>query len=185
MPSPEQALARYADAIERGDVEALYSMMNADSRRTLSRQQLSEVLSSQKEELTQHAAALRAPERSLRAHAEVRFADGEIVALTLRDGAFKLSAADALPAAARTPEQALGQLRRVLARRSYPGLLRLLSPATRAAVERDVRALVTGLIDPDALLIEVVGDRAVVEVPGEHQVRLKRQHGIWHVEDFY
>src|SRR5690606_38469092 len=114
----------------------------------------------------------------------VRYDDGEVVTLDLEEGGFRVTAADALPAAAKTPEQALGQLRRVLARRSYAGLLRVLSPRTRAAIEQDLRTLVDGLEEPDSLDVEIVGDRATVTVPGGHHVILQRQDGVWHVDDW-
>ena len=106
------------------------------------------------------------------------------VALDLDEGRFHVTAADALPAAATTPEQALGQLRKVLARRSYVGLLQVLSPKTRAAMEADLQSLVEGLDEPGALDVQVVGDSAVIQVPGGHRVELRRQDGIWYVDDF-
>lgn len=78
----------------------------------------------------------------------LRCADGEEAALELRDGRFRVTAARALPGRAKTPEEALDQLRRVLARRSYAGLMRVVSPATRASMEADLRALVDGLDNP-------------------------------------
>ncbi|MCL2448413.1 MAG: hypothetical protein FWD17_05650, partial [Polyangiaceae bacterium] len=71
-----------------------------------------------------------------------------------------------------------------LARRSYAGLLRVLSPTTRAAVESNVRALVDGLTESEGLPIQLNGDAALVPVPGGHQVKLRREGGIWRVDDF-
>lgn len=173
----------YAAALERGDAEALYAMLSEESRRAISREELASVLKSQRPELSEHAAALASSDRVVDARAEVRFGDGEVVALDLDDGGFRVTAADALPAAAKTPEQALGQLRQVLARRSYAGLLRVLSPKTRAAVEHDLRSLVEGLAEPDALDVDVVGDTATVTVVGGHRVDLRREDGVWYVDD--
>jgi hypothetical protein len=116
--------------------------------------------------------------------AKVQYADGEEAALALEEGQFRIDAADALPAEARTPVQALGQLRRVLARRSYAGLIRVLSPRTRAAIEEDLRTLVEGLERAEGLDLEVTGDEATAHIPGGHIVRLHREGGVWHVEDF-
>lgn len=177
-------MAVYARAVREGDTAAIYAMMSDESRRTISLEELRRVMRDQKTELTQHAESLTSGERTVTAHAEVRYADGEVVSLDLDGGRFKVTAADALPAAATTPAQALGHLRRVLARRSYQGLLRVLSPRTRAAIERDLRSLVDGLTDPESLVIDVVGDSATVEIPGGHRVKLRREDGIWHVDDF-
>src|SRR5581483_8303244 len=112
-------------------------------------------------ELAEEGRSLAAKDVRSEATARLRFADGEEAALDLRSGRFYVTSAGALPGGARTPEEALDQLRRVLARRSYAGLLRLLSPATRAAIENDVRALVDGLSEPAALPVQVTGDAAV------------------------
>ncbi len=118
------------------------------------------------------------------ATARLRFADGEEAALELREGRYWVTAAGALPGGARTPEEALDQLRRVLARRSYAGLMRVLSPATRASIENDLRGLVEGLDASDTLPVQVTGDSAVVNVPGGHLVKLRREAGVWRVDDF-
>src|SRR5208283_3790425 len=126
----------------------------------------------------------QSPQVRVEATARLRYADGEEAALELREGRYWVTAAGALPGGARTPEEALEQLRRVLARRSYAALMRVLSPATRAAVESDVRALVDGLSAPGTLTVQVLGDAAVVPVPGGHLVKLRREAGVWRNEDF-
>jgi hypothetical protein len=50
-------------------------------------------------------------------------------------------------------------------------------------MEGDIRALVEGLEDPRSLDVRVKGDRADVELPGGHSVSLKREGGVWRVED--
>lgn len=187
VPEPEPAVTAYAAAVQAGDVDAVYAMMSEESRRAMSKDELAQILREQKAELKEHAEGLTSPERTLRARAEIRYRDGELVTLDLdeEEGAFRITAADALPAAATSPEQALGQLRKVLARRSYQGLLRVLSPKTRAAIEEDLRSLVEGLEQPESLDIDVTGDKASVLVPGGHRVRLVRKDGVWHVDDFF
>jgi len=184
VPEPVVVVDAYANAIERGDADALWVLMSEQSRRTVSREELRRVLAEQKDELKQHAADLASGDRVVNAQAEVRFADGEVVSLDLDDGEFRVAAADGLPAAAKTPLQALHQLRRVLARRSYAGLLRVMSPRTRASLEHDLRSLVEGLTEPEALDVDVRGDVATVLVPGGHEVRMRREDGIWYIDDF-
>jgi len=184
IPEPAPVVEAYARAVEQQDAAALYSMMSSESRRAVSERELSRVLGEQREELRAHVAGVRSATRVLAARAQVRYADGEVVSLDLADDGFRVTAADALPASARSPEQALGQLRRVLARRSYSGLVRVLSPRTRAALERDLRSLVQGLREPDALRVDVVGDSATVELSGGHRVTLRREDGVWYVDDF-
>ncbi len=184
VPDPDPAITAYTEAIRRGDADAIYEMMSEESKRAISRDELRRIVKDQRKELNEHVSGLDSPERNVKARAQVRYDDGEVVTLDLFEGGFLVTAADALPAAARTPAQALGQLRRVLARRSYAGLLRVLSPRTRSAIESDLRSLVEGLDDPETLDIEVEGDKADVRVPGGHQVKLRREDGVWQVDDF-
>jgi hypothetical protein len=184
VPDPRGAVDAYARAAERGDADALYGMMTTASRQARSREQVRAVVTDERAELAEQARGIAGKDVRVEATARLRFADGEEAALDLHDGRYWITAAGALPGGARTPEEALDQLRRVLARRSYAGLLRLLSPATRAAVENDLRALVDGLGEPATLPVQVTGDAAVVSVPGGHRVKLRREGGVWRIDDF-
>lgn len=185
IPDPKDAVAEYAAAAARGDADAIYDMMSDKGRRALSRDEVRKIVADEKSELGDRGKAVTAPGVVVKSHARLRFADGEDATLVLGDdGAFRITSADALPAGARTPEQALDQLRRVLARRSYAGLMRVLSPATRSAIEGDLRSLVVGLEHPEGLEVQVAGDSASVQIPGGHEVKLRREAGVWHVEDF-
>jgi hypothetical protein len=184
VPDPRTAAAAYADAAARGDGAALYAMMTAGSRQARSQGDVEKMIASERTELAEQAKDLTRGDVRIEATARLRYADGEEAALELREGRYWITAAGALPGGARTPEEALEQLRRVLARRSYAALMRVLSPGTRAAVENDLRSLVDGLADPASLSVEVTGESAVVPVPGGHQVKLKRDGGVWRVDDF-
>jgi hypothetical protein len=184
VPDPKAAADAYARAAERGDADAIYGMMTASAQRERSRDEVRTIVKDERAELAEEARALSAKDGRVEATARLRFADGEEAALDLADGRFAVTSAGALPGGARTPEEALDQLRRVLARRSYAGLMRVLSPATRASIEQDLRALVTGLDHPETLPVTLAGDAATIAVPGGHHVRLKRESGVWRVDDF-
>jgi hypothetical protein len=184
VPDPHAAAQAYASAATRGDGDALYAMMSTPAQQERSRDDVKRMIAEEHEELAQQGKELARADVRVEATARLRYADGEEAALELRQGRYWVTAAGALPGGARTPEEALEQLRRVLARRSYAGLMRVLSPATRAAVENDLRALVDGLTEPATLPVKANGDAAVVSVPGGHQVKLKREDGVWRVEDF-
>jgi hypothetical protein len=184
VPDPRDAARAYAAAAARGDADALYAMMSLPSRQARSKDDVKRMVAEEHEELAQQGKELASPDVRVEATARLRYADGEEAALELREGRYWVTAAGALPGGARTPEEALEQLRRVLARRSYAGLMRVLSPATRAAIENDLRTMVDGLTEPGSLPVQVNGDAAVVNVPGGHQVKLKREGGVWRVEDF-
>jgi hypothetical protein len=183
-PDPRQAAQAYAEAAAHGDARALYAMMSTSARRDRSSDDVARVVADERAELAEQGAALAQPGARVMATARLRYPDGEEAALDLRDGRYWVTSAGALPGGGRTPEEAIAQLRRVLARRSYAGLMRVLSPATRAAIEKDVRSFVDGLNEPATLPVQVTGDAATVPVPGGHQVKLRREDGIWRVEDF-
>lgn len=184
LPDPRAAAEEYARAAERGDADAIYGMLTTSAQQSRSREDIQRLVAEQRAELAAQAKELTARDTRVEAIARLRYEDGEEAHLELRDGRFWVTAAGALPGGSRTPEQALEQLRRVLARRSYAGLMRVLTPSTRAAIEQDLRSLVEGLERPDTLEVEVSGDAATVEVPGGHSVKLKREGGVWRVEDF-
>lgn len=184
IPSPDPTLRAYAEAVRRGDSKAIYGLLSEKSQQTLGREGVEKAVTDAKEELAEQAAAAMSPAARMDATARLKYGDGEEASLEFEDGVFRVGSADALPAGAKTPAQALEQLRKVLARRSYAGLMRVLSKETRRAMEDDLRSLVEGLERPDGLDVKVTGDRAVVQVSGGHQVKLKRENGIWRIEDF-
>jgi hypothetical protein len=159
-------------------------MLSLPSRQARSLAQVRDIVFSERRELAQQAEQISARDSRVQATARLKYADGEVATLDLYDGRYWVSTAGALPGAGRTPEETLDALRRVLARRSYAGLLRVLSPTTRAAIEHDLRALVDGLADPGALPLRTTEDTATVSVPGGHQVTLRREDGFWKVDDF-
>jgi hypothetical protein len=184
MPDPRAAVLAYEAAAAKGDAKAIYGMLSERSRKALKVADVERMVADERAELANQAQAVADPGAMVRASARVRYADGEDATLDLEEGGFRVSSADGLPAAARSPREALEQLRRALARRSYAGLMRVLSPATRSAVEGDLRSLVDGLSHPDGLDVQISGDVASVQIQGGHYVKLRRDGGAWKVEDF-
>lgn len=184
IPDPKDAVQAYADAAAKGDADAIYEMLSEKSKRGLSKDEVKKLVADERAELSDQAKAVTAPGVVVKARAKVRYGDGEDASLELEGDEFRIATADALPAGARTPQQALSQLRRVLARRSYAGLMQVLTSATRSAIEADLRSLVQGLEEPEALEVDQTGDSATVQIPGGHKVKLKREGGVWRVEDF-
>ncbi len=184
VPDPRDAARAYAEAAERGDADAILAMTTAASRRAAGDEALKARIADERAELADQGRELARADLRVEAAARLRYADGEEAALDLRAGQYRVTAAGTIPGGGRTPGEALDQLRRALARRSYGALMRVLSPTTREAVEGDLRRLVEGLDEPRALPVEVSGDAALVKVPGGHQVKLRRDGGVWRVEDF-
>lgn len=184
LPDPKVAAREYAAAVEQGDSAAVYSMLTSDAQRAQGKQGVERLVRESKAEITRAAKAAASPDSKVEMLATVRFEDGEQAELSVENGEFHVQSAGALPHGARTPAQALAELRQALARRSYAGILRVLSSESRSALDNDLRSLVDGLEQAETLDVKVTGDRAEVRVPGGHSVKLKREAGIWRIEDF-
>jgi hypothetical protein len=184
IPDPRAAATAYAEAAQRGDASAIYRMLSSNAQRNYGQEGVRKLVADTREELRQQGKALASEKTSSHTEAVVRYADGEQAELVLQGGVLKIDAVAALPAGARTPAEALDELRQGLARRSYSGLMRVLTSESRSALENDMRSLVDGLDRPETLEVKVKGDAAEVEVPGGHSVTLKREAGVWRVEDF-
>ncbi|HLV68257.1 MAG TPA: hypothetical protein VKY73_20715 [Polyangiaceae bacterium] len=183
VADPSTTVRAYAEAARRGDAEALYALLSKRSQRDLGLRGTQRLVREARGELRESAAALQKEGIEIDVIATIPYDDGERAVLELEDGVFRVGSADALPAAARTPREALGALRRALARRSYAAFVRLLSAETQSALESDLDALVRGLEDPETLDVRVQGDRAEVELSGGHVVKLRRELGVWRIED--
>ncbi len=181
---PQSAAQRYAQAVKRAMLQAIYAMLTKSSQRRYGLAGTQALVAGSARELRAQASALAGPGVEVQATAELRFADGESVVLVLDEGRFRVGSAGTLPAQGSTVPEALAALRRALSERSYSALLRLLSAQTRAAIERDLGSLVEGLEHPESLELEEDGDAASVSVPGGHIIKLRREGGVWRVEDF-
>lgn len=184
IPDPRVAAQQWADAVERGDGAAAYELLTAEARRAQGRKGVAELLARHREELKAAAQATASRQARLETLAELSLPHDSAAKIVVEDGQFRVAAAGAFPAAASTPLDALRELREVLARRSFSGLLRVLSRETALALSDGVEELVGALDEPSALEIAVDGRRAIARLPGGHQVELVREDGVWRVKDF-
>lgn len=184
LPDPRVAAQAYARAAERGDAQAIYGMLTKEAQRTYGRAGTRQLVTDERAELRRAGRALASPNTTVRATARVRYSDGEVATLQIDNGRFRVASADALPAGARTPTEALAEFRKVLAERSYSGLMRVLTLEKRSSVNTDLRSLVMGLDQPETLDVKINGNTAEVRIPGGHLIKLKREEGVWRVDDF-
>ena len=185
VPDPKEAAEAYANAAEKGDADAIWSMLSTRSKATTSKGEIDQSVKTSRAELADQAKDVRKNDGSIVAVARLRYADGSEAALTLEGGTFAIASAGMLPGGGATAQEALAALRDVLRRRSYPALLRLLSPELRASVEAQLRGLVEALDDPSAIAIPPgSGDDIEIKLSNGHRVRLRREQGTWYVENF-
>jgi hypothetical protein len=184
MPDPRDAARAYARAAAAGDADALYEMMTSEGRQSHGREGVQRLVEETRPELERRSQSLSRGPLVAEARAELGYADGEVAVLELEEGTFRVGAAATLPAGATTPQQALVELRRALAQRSYATLSRALADGTRRHLEDQLSSLVRSLEDPEAADVSIQGDRATVTLPEGHLVSLRREQGVWKVEDF-
>jgi hypothetical protein len=150
----------------------------------LGREGVKQVLERDRKELIAAATSATAVNARVETLARVTYSGERSASLVLEDGRFRIAAAAALPAHAATPEDALEELREVLARRSFAGLLRVLTADAGRALDAQLASVVDALGDPATVEIEVDGRRATARLPGGHTVKLEREDGAWRVRDF-
>jgi hypothetical protein len=184
VPEPREALQRYETAVREKNAAALHALLSADARRAVSVEDVKRWLEQSQPELQRRARVLVSPDSQWTTRATVRYVDGETATLTLEQGEFKVDAAAALPASARTPQEALSHLRRALAGRNYPALTRILTPDSARALESKFSGLVNALEQPQALPVQVEGNRASVVTADGHRIELEQEDGVWRVRDF-
>jgi hypothetical protein len=184
IPDPRATARLWERAVQAGDETAIYSLLRDAARRAQGRQGVARLLREHRAELQALARSVLLPNARLDTSAEVAYAEDRTARVVLEGGRFKVAAAGALPAAAASPRDALGELREVLARRSFAGLLRVLTRDTAQVLEGSMQDLVNALDEPSALEIEIEGRHATARLPGGHTVQLEHEDGVWRVKDF-
>jgi hypothetical protein len=184
MPDPRVAAREWDEALRRDDRKAIYEMLTAESQRAYGPRGVDKALGENRSEISALAQAASSTGARLRATAMLGYGDGQVAELVLEDGRFRLLGDEALPLDAKSPVDALRQLRAALQRRSYGALLRLLSRETRWMIESELQALVDALEEPGGLQIKVEGRRAKATLPGGHTVTLEHEDGVWTIKDF-
>ena len=187
VPDPKTAAQAWADAAERGDADAMHGMLTKRSQAELSKAEVSRIVKESGGELKDQAVALRKVADRHVTVAMLHYTDGTSVALTLENGVFRVAHAGFVPGGGATPEQAATAFHDVLKRRSYPGILRLLSPTLRAAVEGQLKGLETALDQPGWSVTPSPSgnaDEAEIKLQNGHRIKLKRIDGVWYIDNF-
>jgi len=184
MPDPKLAAQRWSEALVRGDADAVYGLLSESARQSLGRDGVRQLLDRDRKELIAAATAATSANAHLETVARVAYSGERSASVVLEDGRFRVAAAAAFPARATTPEDALQELREVLARRSFSGLLRVLTADAGRSLDSQLASVVEALRDPATVEIEVDGRRATARLPGGHTVKLEREDGAWRIRDF-
>lgn len=184
IPDPRLAAQLWSQALEQGDAEAVYGLLSESTQQALGHEGVKRVLERDRKELLAAAASATSVNARVETLARVSYSGERSASLVLEDGRFLISAAAALPAHAASPEDALQELREVLARRSFAGLLRVLTADAGRLLDAQLTSVVEALADPATVELEIDGRRATARLPGGHTVKLEREDGAWRVRDF-
>lgn len=182
---PSRTVARYAAALQRGDAQTAWRLLDQDARRGRSVEEHRALMTSNAAELRDQGEALAraAHPEATDAHARIELASGEVVVLVLEEGGWRIDGGVLDAAGLATPQDAVAAFRRALMRRDLRGVERVLSRQTRAEWEEEVRRVVESTADPEDLEIEIQGDHARVRTTGGGLIELVRESGEWRVVD--
>ena len=177
---PRDTANAFVAAAARNDVDTVYDLLDEKGREALGRDGVARMIRRERKEFGQLGKELK--RSRVRQKAIFHAHDGEDFALTFEHGAYRVENASIVTEGSDTPTEAMAKLRSALLRRSYVSLLPLLSKATRAMVEAELRGFAKSLQDPETLNIRVDGSKAIVTLPDGHIVTLEREDDLWWIE---
>jgi hypothetical protein len=184
IPDPKATADAWAEAAEKGDSEALYGMLTKRSQATMSKTEVARTVASSRAELKEQAAGIKAT-KAIVAVALVRWDDGTEASLTLENGQFHVNDAVMMPGGGATPEETVAGFRSALKRRSYPAMVRMLTPALRATVEAQLEGIGRAIAEPDKISYPTgTGDEMEIKLENGHKLRLKKVDKKWYIDNF-
>ena len=182
---PSPSIESYAGALQRGDADRAWALLDEDARRGRSEAEHAALLAANETELREQGEALSraAGTDAVEARARVPLQSGETVVLVLEDGRWRIDGGVLDAAGLGTPLDAVAAFRRALMRRDLAGIERVLSRQTRAEWEEELRRVLEATEDADDLEVEIQGNRARVRTTGGGTIELVRESGEWRVVD--
>jgi len=193
--APADALAAYAQAVQRRDQAAAYKLMSEAFRRRVPFEDFRRQMDADRAELAGDTKALQENAERWGASVEVSLGGQEQLMLVREGNSWRLDAQPFEPYGQGTPRAALRTFVRAVQARRYDVLLRLVPTRYRGAVtveklrafwegERSTRnhALIRELrLALESRVIEE-GDEAFLTYGANHQARLVREDGLWRIE---
>jgi hypothetical protein len=182
-PAHDTARA-YADAVRRGDAEAVYALLDEETRASLTLDDLRAQMAEAPEELREQAAAVEAAlgdPQLVETRASVPLRTGQHAVLVIEGERWRLvgTLLDAVSLA--TPEDAVMAFRSALERRSLSSIGRILARAPRAEIDAQIERFLLDTEDQPALDVDIQGNEATVRTASGRVIRMVREAGEWHV----
>jgi hypothetical protein len=181
---PDDALARYVEAIRTDDADTAYALLDEDTQAELTLDEFKTLMRQNEREIAEQVselARLLGEDEGVAAWAHVPLASGETVLLVLEDGRWRVDGGVLDAPALRTPRDAVAALRRALSRRSLRGVERVLARQPRAEMEAEIGRILEETADELDLDIEIRGNSARVRTTGGREILLVREAGEWRI----
>jgi len=181
---PDATLRSYVEAVESEDYETAYRLLSEEQRARMPVEEFRRLAALNGPELEDQARQLRRHlETPIAVTAELRSRTGETASFALEQGQWTLTEGAAGSNSLQSPRHTVRALRRALQRRSYDGVLDLLSRDAQAIVEDEVERIIEALAEDELFAIEVTGNRARVFYDDDHFIDLVREQGRWVITD--
>jgi hypothetical protein len=180
--APEDVVSAYVSALEHDDADAAYNLLSKETRREVSREQFVAHWHENRDAARADVAAIRTgAAQGAGQDARVVYADGLAVPVTRDAGGWRITDVPTPRTPhATTPEEAIDAFQKQLNARDYDAIAKVLSAATREAVERELRERTLPLKDAPPK-VEIAGEKARVKL-GRFELLLERGiSGEWHV----
>lgn len=192
---PAATVQQFGAALGRGDLRAAYALTSADFQKRNPYEAFAAGLGANAGDTS--ALGKRIGERAahIPARVEVQLAPGEVLALVLEAGRWRVDGPMPEPWGQRTPRAALRTFVRALGERRYDVVLRLVPRRHRAdltadklrqyweAHKEEARGLLSRLQAAIGAPIVESGDEAHMPYGPEQEVVFVREDGVWRIED--
>jgi len=182
-PAHDTARA-YADAVRRGDADAVYALMDEETRASLTLEDLRVQMTDAAEELREQATAVEAAlgdPQLVETRASVPLRTGQQAVLVIEGERWRLVGTLLDSVSLATPEDAVMAFRSALERRSLGSISRILARAPRSEIDAQIERFLLDTEDQPALDVEILGNEATVRTASGRVIRMVREAGEWHV----
>lgn len=183
VPDPEEAVRAYQLALEERNADALYELLTLDARAQTTLEEVRRLLESQQGELVEQSRRLNDDDALVRQRGVLFLSDGQRVELTIEEGQFRLSSGAGLPSAATDPFDAVREFRAAMLARDFARVRGALSERASQRFDGFFSSLEATLVDAEWGVLEVRGERAELSLPNGRSVQLRKEKGLWKVEE--
>ena len=178
---PVSHVSQFAQAVEKADAERVHALLDAKSQRLVTVDGVRRMLEDGGEELRAWARAASGTDVDISVTSIHPVTTLELVK---NDDGFSLVSDGFALRGGSSPVVTLSQLRNALEDRNEVALMLLLSRESLGRLERKLDGLASALQNVVANEVEVSVDRATVRLEAGHRVELRREGGVWKVQDF-